>query len=400
VESETATDQSTPPVVFLDSTKSVDTWYDPATTPEPEKWPGWDETDGESSSLPSSFDAGVDEAKDDWPENNGPEDNWPENNGPEDNWPENNGPENNGSLPRRAASAGAWASDSASEDRSEWTPQAEVFEPATEDWAPDSSEYPAEPAVPETWTPETWSPEIGEPAAVEAEAEEEAEAPPTGEPFTQTLTAAIDILPQRASIRTALRRGRRKGDPLPGEEQPFNGGFDPIAPAREFARREGFGSGDGDSELASGLPAELTGAPTASEAISGLVPEPSRRRTGTPPERRQHQRNDEDSAHSGRSALASEALTELSRLSAYSPTSMPSGGKAGLQRRTPSEVPVQEPEPAVAGSGDRARTAASVRSMLAGFKAGVERGRTSPAANRSAPPLPPPPRNSPPDDPR
>jgi hypothetical protein len=110
-------------------------------------------------------------------------------------------------------------------------------------------------------------------------------------------------------------------------------------------------------------------------------------------ERRQHPRPDEQPGREGRSELASEALTELSRLSSYSPMSMPTAESTGLQRRTPAEVPLDDPTP-VEPSG-RARTAASVRSMLAGFKAGVERGRTSPAANRPAvPTLPPAPRNS------
>jgi hypothetical protein len=91
-----------------------------------------------------------------------------------------------------------------------------------------------------------------------------------------------------------------------------------------------------------------------------------------------------------RSSLASEALTELSRLSSYAPSSVQDEGKVSLRRRTPAPVPA-EPEPGLdpdlAEVGQRARTAANVRSMLAGFKAGVERGRTSPSANRPAPRL-------------
>jgi hypothetical protein len=224
---------------------------------------------------------------------------------------------------------------------------------------------------------------------------------PASEQLTQTLTAAIDILPQRTSIRTALRRGRRRGDPQPSTGRPFNGGFDPIAPAREFALREGFGSMQEPEQAGDrqGAAAEipLPGAPT-----SGPVPAPSQpwSSTNVPVERRQHPRTGEQAAEHGRSALASEALTELSRLSSYSPTSMPSPDRPGLQRRTPSEVPIEESEPVVESSGQRARTAASVRSMLAGFKAGVERGRTSPAANRPAPNLPPPPRNAASEEPR
>jgi hypothetical protein len=189
-----------------------------------------------------------------------------------------------------------------------------------------------------------------------------------------------------------------------GNDRPFNGGFDPIAPAREFALREGFGSKREPEPVSGGVPAQSTER-SATERVSttglppALSPEPSEpwSSTNVPVERRQHPRPEDHSAQPGRSALASEALTELSRLSSYSPTSLPLPDRAGLQRRTPSEVPIEEPVPALEASGQRARTAASVRSMLAGFKAGVERGRTSPAANRPASALPPPPRNSPPE---
>ena len=66
-------------------------------------------------------------------------------------------------------------------------------------------------------------------------------------------------------------------------------------------------------------------------------------------------------------------------------------GRPSLRRRTPAPVPATpdpKPDPDLAEVGQRARTAANVRSMLAGFKAGVERGRTSPSANRPAPRLP------------
>jgi hypothetical protein len=200
--------------------------------------------------------------------------------------------------------------------------------------------------------------------------------------LSQTLTASIDILPARTTFRTALSRGgRRKNDATGSAATPFNGGFDPIAPAREFALREGFGSTP-EEPVSGGLPAELTKIPVS--PIS-RVPEPSQPRdaAGVPIERRQRPRDDDEPRQGGRSALASEALTELSRLSSYSPTSMPSSSRGGLQRRTPTDVPVDEQPPVE--SGGRARTAASVRSMLAGFKAGVERGRTSPSANRPAP---------------
>jgi signal transduction histidine kinase len=296
------------------------------------------------------------------------------------------------------------------------SPTPETAEPAPEAWLPEPVAYQP---VPEPWTPATgdtnWAPEswAPEPEAWTPVPQPEPEAStavpqpgptaesPAAEALTQTLTAAIDILPQRTSIRTALRRGRRRGDPQPSTARPFNGGFDPIAPAREFALREGFGSMQepepaGDRQ---GAAAEI---PLPGAPASGPVPAPSQpwSSTNVPVERRQHPRTGEQAAEHGRSALASEALTELSRLSSYSPTSMPSPDRPGLQRRTPSEVPIEESEPVVESSGQRARTAASVRSMLAGFKAGVERGRTSPAANRPAPNLPPPPRNAASEEPR
>jgi signal transduction histidine kinase len=93
-----------------------------------------------------------------------------------------------------------------------------------------------------------------------------------------------------------------------------------------------------------------------------------------------------------RSAMASEALSELSALSTYRPESMTSGAApASLVRRTPAATPAaqlaqpQEPQ----GPRRANRNAADVRSMLSGFRAGVERGRTSPGApGTSARPYP------------
>jgi len=295
-----------------------------------------------------------------------------------------------------------------------WTPEPAAYPGATEPWTPDQTAENLEPVpaawtpepvayqpVPEPWTPEPaatgWAPESWAPEPeswTPVPQPEPKVASPASEQLTQTLTAAIDILPQRTSIRTALRRGRRRGDPQPSTGRPFNGGFDPIAPAREFALREGFGSLQEPGQVRSDRPAATADAPAAGGPNVGSVPAPSQpwSSTNVPVERRQYPRSGETAPDHGRSALASEALTELSRLSSYSPTSMPAPDRPGLQRRTPSEVPIEEPESVVESSGQRARTAASVRSMLAGFKAGVERGRTSPAANRPA--LPPPPRNA------
>jgi hypothetical protein len=90
-----------------------------------------------------------------------------------------------------------------------------------------------------------------------------------------------------------------------------------------------------------------------------------------------------------RSAMASEALSELSALSTYRPESVTTSAQpASLVRRTPQATPAaQLAEPQEPQGPRRAnRNAADVRSMLSGFRAGVERGRTSPGAPGSARP--------------
>jgi len=86
-----------------------------------------------------------------------------------------------------------------------------------------------------------------------------------------------------------------------------------------------------------------------------------------------------------RSAMASQALSELSALSTYRPAAVTSAAATGLVRRTPQATPAgQLPAPVTELSGPRRpeRNPADVRSMLSGFQAGVERGRTSPDAAR------------------
>lgn len=96
------------------------------------------------------------------------------------------------------------------------------------------------------------------------------------------------------------------------------------------------------------------------------------------------------------SKLQSEALSELSRLyspPAFTPEPAAAGGLTRRTRKTET-VPVQT-APAVEPGDDRPRTATEVRGMLAGFRAGVERGRTSPVA--SPPGMPSQPSTSPSD---
>lgn len=84
------------------------------------------------------------------------------------------------------------------------------------------------------------------------------------------------------------------------------------------------------------------------------------------------------------SGFAAEALSELSRLQAYRPATMAtsesgSATPSTLVRRqagaTPAgQLPPPKPQPS---APRRSRSAADVRSMLSGFQAGVERGRTT-----------------------
>jgi signal transduction histidine kinase len=95
------------------------------------------------------------------------------------------------------------------------------------------------------------------------------------------------------------------------------------------------------------------------------------------------------------SRLQSEALTELSRLYApsYAPTTAPSGGLTRRTPRAPAATPEPVPAPAAAPGGatdaERPRNASEVRGMLAGFRAGVERGRSSSGTSSQENPTPP-----------
>lgn len=74
--------------------------------------------------------------------------------------------------------------------------------------------------------------------------------------------------------------------------------------------------------------------------------------------------------------LASEALSELSRLSSYSPSAVEGrGGPAPLVRRQPAATEAARIPPPAPVVERRQRSAADVRSMLSGFQSGVTRGR-------------------------
>lgn len=94
-----------------------------------------------------------------------------------------------------------------------------------------------------------------------------------------------------------------------------------------------------------------------------------------------------------RSMLASEALSELSRLSTYSPSAAEGrGGPAPLTRRPPAvgEAPKVR-TPASPAPARRQRSAADVRSMLSGFQSddtrggGADAGTTPPSTQDGEP---------------
>jgi HAMP domain-containing protein len=80
-----------------------------------------------------------------------------------------------------------------------------------------------------------------------------------------------------------------------------------------------------------------------------------------------------------RSAMASRALSELSAASTYSPQAVEKPAPQSLQRRTPLATPagkVSEPPDESLRGRRGTRNATDVRTMLSGYQAGVERGRT------------------------
>jgi methyl-accepting chemotaxis protein len=81
-----------------------------------------------------------------------------------------------------------------------------------------------------------------------------------------------------------------------------------------------------------------------------------------------------------RSAMASRALSELSAASTYSPQAVEKPAPQSLQRRTPLATPAgklpEAPDESLRGRRG-VRNATDVRTMLSGYQAGVERGRTA-----------------------
>jgi signal transduction histidine kinase len=234
-----------------------------------------------------------------------------------------------------------------------------AFEPApVEPFAFESEPVaPVEPVEPVAFEPEPSVEPVAEHEHVEAAVPvaEEPAAAPHYEPTTVAGTPGIDILPKRTSLRSALHRNRKA--------RPHAA---PARPTGSTSGQPGAGWRHGDGHAQSGGMA-LEEAHAAEHGGSGQDLEAS--------------------------ALASEALTELSRLS-YNPTAVePTAAPAPLHRRTPAaslaalppDQPAADGEPVDDDQPRRGRRAADVRSMLTGFKAGVERGRTSPSAHRPVP---------------
>jgi hypothetical protein len=90
-----------------------------------------------------------------------------------------------------------------------------------------------------------------------------------------------------------------------------------------------------------------------------------------------------------RSDIQEQALSELSQLSAYRPTTLSNGatGAGSLTRRVPTAIP-KSPE-IVKPDGDRAvnRDAAQLRSRLSSFQSGTSRGRRAMDAPTGSPAL-------------
>ncbi len=169
-----------------------------------------------------------------------------------------------------------------------------------------------------------------------------------------------------------------EGPPANADPTPQWANADPIPEwaNAERARTEAapFGGGLRGSPFAE-LAAERHLAPIEPDPVEPAPVEPAARRRMADP---QPAGGAEQMA--ARSQLASQALSELSRLnsSSYAPTEA-SGGPAPLTRRVSRADSV--PPPASAEATRPRRTADEVRSRLAGFRAGVERGRNASSSN-------------------
>jgi hypothetical protein len=218
--------------------------------------------------------------------------------------------------------------------------------------APEAMPVPVPEVAPEPVVAE--APVEAEPAPQPSVARQFAEVRPEPEPEPEpepapavpaVFAAAVDILPGNAA--TGGRFGRHRA-PLP--------------------RRVPAPAGEPVPAAAPAVPAE----PRPEAAVPVTVADPA-----TPPAQ-----TATDVGARPASPLAHPAISELRGL--YEPAVAPRHASApasestapnGLTRRTP-KAPAPEPVPVPAGPR-RERTASEVRGMLAGFRAGVERGRTT-----------------------
>jgi signal transduction histidine kinase len=193
---------------------------------------------------------------------------------------------------------------------------------------------------------------------VQRQAPEEMPAPMTTGPMTR------DVLPRhrgRGAFRISRRRDRpaAAAPPAPAPAPAWQPEQPPVA---EHASSQI--PTPGPVPAPRPIPEEL-----AAPAPVGEAPAPA----GEAPVEEEHLRH----------AITSEALSELSRLSSYSPTEVAPAPPSSLVRRTrPTESMPPEPE---AASAQPPLDPTSVRSMLSGFQTGVRRGKTVPVGAADGP---------------
>ena len=203
------------------------------------------------------------------------------------------------------------------------------------------------------------------PAAAPVEPETPA---PAGLPYRPV--ASLDILPARGGGGRGLRNRLQPKHAVTAVEQPrlaepSSSGYvlpERAAPAPATSLYGNVFEAQGTGVNPEPLRDDANG--TVEPALSGLA---------------------EAQALRDRSAMASQALSELSALSTYRPDAVQSVAAAGLIRRTPQATAAgQLPEPVKPLTGPRRpeRNAADVRSTLSGFQRGVQRARTAPGATQ------------------
>ena len=208
-------------------------------------------------------------------------------------------------------------------------------------------------------------------AGAEPEPVAEAVAEPESEPVVPIVYApAVDVLPSRPQRGGSRFARHRRAAPVPDPAAPPPVA-DPVPPAGNATHVPARVPADPDlaDELlrppaaAPAAPVPTVSAPAAAEPVRPVAAEAD---------------------------LTASALSELRGLyePSFAPTSAPSpaaagnGSTGGLARRTPKAVAGSPASaPATPPPPSRTRSAAEVRGMLSGFRAGVERGRGSAPAD-------------------